>query len=326
MPRFGVRSTTGLAVVIGLLLGARPSLPNDLPEPASFVPATADFIAYVDMATIFSSPSLEGLESFVARQIAPDELESFRELTGMDPWRDFHALCFFTEEASEEEGSKDIWGVAISGAFDVERVLESMKERMRLDRREYRETAVYLLPDGILHGATVVGQPQALAFPDGSTAVFGPVESVERMLDTALGFAPASSESRLRSRLDDVSTAEAFWAVGVGEAPLGTAAEIPPLRSYAISLRTGTDVRVRAWAEAASAEDASDLADAVRGAMALGALAQGSASGAPAIESVEIERVDAALEVSFEVDGRSLRKWLFERESPETRRRAPRPE
>jgi hypothetical protein len=82
-----------------------------------------------------------------------------------------------------------------------------MKERMRLERREYRENTMYVLPGGMAHDATVVGQPHALAFPDGSTAIFGPVDSVERMLDTALGFAPASSESRLRYRLDDISTA-----------------------------------------------------------------------------------------------------------------------
>ncbi len=317
-----VRSTIRLAVALGLLLEARPSLPNDLPEPASFVPATADFIAYVDVVSLFSSPSLKGLESFVARQISPDEVESFRELTGMDPWRDFHAVCFFTQEASEEEDSKEIWGVAVSGAFDVERVLGSMKERVRLEQREYRESEMYVLSEGMARDANV-GQPHAIAFPDGSTALFGPVESVERMLDTALGFAPASSESRLRSRLDDISTAEAFWAVGVGEAALGKAAVIPPLRSYAVTLRAGTDVRVRAWAEAASAEDANELADAVRGAMALGALAQGSASGAPALESVEIDRVDDTLEVSFEVDGRSLREWLFDPKARKTRRSGP---
>ena len=318
-----VRPTTGLAIALGFLLGARPSRANDLPEPASFVPATADFIAYVDMATLFSSPSLKGLEPFLARQISPDEIESFRELTGMDPWRDLHALCFFTQEASEEEDSKGIWGMAVSGAFDVERLLESMKERMSLERREYRESTMYVLSDAMLQAEAAGGPPHALAFPDGGTAIFGPIESVERMLDTALGFATASSGSRLRSRLDDISTAEAFWAVGVGEPALGKVSEIPPLRSYAVTLRSGTDVRVRAWAEARSAEDANEIADAVRGFMALGALARGSASGAPALESVEIERVDDTLEVSFDVDGRSLREWLFEREPPETRRSSP---
>jgi hypothetical protein len=318
-----VRSITLRALVIGLLLGARPSPANDLPEPASFVPATADFIAYADLATLFASPGLRGLESFIERQIPASEIESFRELTGMDPWRDFHALCFFSQEASEEDPSKEIWGVAVSGAFDVERVLESMKERVRLELREYRESEVYVFYEGMARTANFVGQPHAIAFPDGSTALFGSVDSVERMLDAALGFEPAASESRLRIRLDDVSTAEAFWAVGVGDPALGKVGEIPSLRSYAVTLRAGTDVRVRAWAEARSPEDANELADLVRGAMALGALAQGSASGAPALESVEIERVDDTLEVSFEVDGRTLRKWLFERESKESRESRP---
>jgi hypothetical protein len=308
---------------MGFLLWIRPSLANDLPEPASWVPATADFVVYMDLTTLFSSPSLKGLEPFVARQIPSDELEYFRELTGMDPWRDFHALSYFTGEAAEEEDAKELWGVAISGAFDVGRLLETMEERANFERREYRETAIYLLSEGMGGGGPAPGQLDALAFPDGGTAIFGPLESVELMLDTALGFAPASSEGRLRSRLDDVSTGEAFWAVGVGPTTLGKESEIPPLRSYAVTLRTGTDVRVRAWAEAASAEDASALADAIRGALALGGLARGSASGAPAPESVEIDRVDDTLEVSFEVDGRTLREWLFEREETETGVKAP---
>jgi hypothetical protein len=308
----------------GCILAANPCLPNDLPEPASWVPATARFIAYVDLASLLSSPSFKGLESYVARQISSDELESFRALTGMDPWRDFHVLCFFIEDAPEGERTKELWGVAISGAFDVERVLESMDERLHLERRKYRETPIYVILDAPARTALGEG-PHALAFPDGSTALLGPLASVERMLDAALGFEPSSGESPLKSGLDEISTGEAFWAVGAGQRgleeglrlPHAAGNEIPSLLSYAISLRTGTEIRIRAWAEAKSSEDANALADLLRGVLALGAMSPLSTSPGPALESVEIEAVDDRLEASFEIDGRDVRRWLLGSERPE---------
>jgi hypothetical protein len=321
-----VRSLSWLCGAAAFLLAANPCFSNDLPEPASWVPATANFIAYVDVATLLESPSLKGLDSFVARQISSREIESFRELTGMDPWRDFHVLCFFSEKVPEEVGKGDAWGVAVAGAFDVKRVLDSMDERVRVKRHKYREIEIHELLEGTGWSSASDGQPQAFAFPDGSTALFGPVGSVERMLDAGFGF-ESSSESLLQSGLDQVSAADAVWVVSAGQGGFERGLRrsvgeggLPPLSSFGVSMRTGSDVRFRGWAEARSSESASQLADLIRGVLALGALSGSSASPMPALQSVEVEAVGERLEASFEIDGRDVRKWLLQR-VPEARDR-----
>ncbi len=312
-----VRVVPSLVAALAGVIPASSVGGTGLPEPGTWVPPTARFVAFVDVATLLSSPALQGLEALIGRQISPAQIESFRELTGMDPWRDFQALSFFTGVASEgEEGARELWGVAIAGGFDPERILDSMEQRIRVERHEHRETPLYVFCPG---GGARDGEPHALAFPDGGTALFGPAESVRLMLDVGLGFGPSSSRDGLQADLDELFGCDALCIVGVGSAGLGTrvptleeGTEVPAIRSYAFSLRTGTGIRVRGWAETESSEAASELSDLVRGAIALGALSPESARGAPAFESVEVETIDDRIEVSFEVDGRAVRAWLRE--------------
>jgi hypothetical protein len=148
------------------------------------------------------------------------------------------------------------------------------------------------------------------------------------MLDAGFGFEPSSEESLLRSGLDEVSAGDAIWVVSAGQGgfenglrrSLAGESELPSLSSFGISIRTGSDIRFRGWAEAKSSESASHLADVIRGVLALGALSGSSASPLPTLESVEVEAVGDRLEASFEIDGRAVRKWLLQ-QAPEARDR-----
>ncbi len=302
------------------------------PEPGAWIPSSASFVAFADLGALLSSPALEGLETILARRVSPDQLETFRELTGMDPWRDFHALSFFSAEAletEEREGGEDLWGLAASGGFDPERIVESLEDRVGIERLQYREIPLYVFVPGRTEGAPHANEPHALAFPDGSTALLGPRDAVQLMVDTGLGFEPPSSAKGLRIDLDELSGCDALCLLGVGRAglavpnhsPLSQESGIPDLRSYSVSVRTGVDIRIRARAEAGSSEEAAELADLVRGMSALAAL---SASGAPALESVEVETIDDRVEVSFELDSRAVRRWLRERDKAESKSGSPR--
>jgi len=331
-----VRSAPSLTAALVVLTLASPSGGSGLPEPGTWIPSTASFVAFADLGTLLSSPALEALETLLARRISPDQLDTFRELTGMDPWRDFHALSLFIGDAPESnEGTpgRELWGVAISGGFDPERILHSIERRLHVERREHRETPLYVFFPGQIPGAPTGDlESHALAFPDGSTALFGSADSVRLMLDVGLGFAPSSSGSRLQLDLDELSGCDALCLVGLGSAgieasrrrPLGERSEMPALRSYALSVRTGTEIRVRARAEADSPKGAGEIADLVRGVIALGALSPQSVSSTPALESVEIETIDERVEFSFEVDSRSLRQWLRDREKAEASKSIPR--
>lgn len=302
------------------------------PEPGAWIPSRASFVAFADVGALLSSPALEGLETILARRVSPDQLETFRELTGMDPWRDFHALSFFSGDAleTEERGrGEDLWGLAASGGFDPERIVESLEDGVGIERLQYREIPLYVFVPGLTEGAPHAKEPHALAFPNGSTALFGPTDAVRLMLDEGFGFEPPSSAKGPLIDLDELSGCDALCLLGVRRAglavpnpsPLPQESGIPDLRSYSVSVRTGADIRVRARAEAGSSEEAGELADLVRGMFALAAL---SASGAPALESVEVETIDDRIEVSFELDSRAVRRWLRERDKAiASRRRRP---
>jgi hypothetical protein len=203
-----------------------------------------------------------------------------------------------------------------------------MEERVLVKSHKYQETEIHELLEGTGWTGASDGEPQAIAFPDGSTALFGPVGSVERMLDAGFGLESSSAGSLLDGGLDEVSAGDAVWVVSAGQAgfekglrgSLAGKSELPSLSSFGVSIRTGVDIRFRGWAEAKSSESASHLADLVRGVLALGALSGSSASPMPALESVEVEAVGERLEASFEIDGREVRKWLLQR-APEARDR-----
>ena len=287
-----------------------------LPDPAPWVPASADLVVYVDWSVLSESPVLRGVETSFIESKRGAEIERFRELTGMDPWRDVWALAYFT--ASNEDAGP-AWGLACYGAFDPKQVIENLAANGKVRRSEYRETALYDVPDfGPQLGTS--GGDQVLAFPDSTTALFGPAAQVRAMLDAGLGFAPpASEEGALAGALRQRTAAETLWVVGVGgrnlPSPLGGAsaalANVPALASFSLSARVGSNVKIWARAETRDTDTAGNLADLVRGIVAMGALQkQADESLQELYESLEVETIDELVDISFEVDADTVREYF----------------
>jgi hypothetical protein len=278
------------------------------------MPAEATFIGYLDVAGLIASPALGGLEDSLVRQVSPEGLEEFRELTGMDPWRDFQAVCVFTQPDADAKGS---WGMAIAGAFDPERAIASLEGRGRVERSKHRETVLYRFATLGLGSATGAA-PHALAFPDGSTALVGTAEAVRKMLDAGYGFSPSAADGELARSLDELTMGETVWVVGGGSAE-GSAArtpdvirnEIGSIQSFVLSAQVGSDIKVRAQGESRNEADATQLVDVVRGLAAMAALK--AEAQTPAVEDLEVESERNQWKVSFAIDGRTARKWFIEK-------------
>jgi hypothetical protein len=292
------------------------------------VPASADLVVYVDWSVLSKSPLLQGVESYLIEGEIAADVEAFRELTGMDPLEDVWAIAYFRTPEKDGGGS---WGLACYGAFDPEQVIENLESRRRVpDRSQYRETTLYRVPG--LGSARNADGEQVLAFPDGTTALFGHPMQVRAMLDAGLGFAAQASEKgELAVPLRGVTAAETIWAVGKGTRNLpGSAgaassgiARIPPLVSFAVSARVGSRLKIRARGETPSAEAAGQLADLVRGFAAMGALAKKpDASLQEMYDSLEVETLDELVEMSFEVDADTVREFLRPTGSEERKRPA----
>ncbi len=282
-------------------------------SPAPWVPAYASFVAYFDWSALSASPVLRGMESALIESKSSAQLEEFRELTGMDPLRDVWSVAYFT---SSGEGVGARWGVSCYGAFDPERVIESLEAHGRVRRSEYREIPLYTVPSLFPQLGSSEGE-QVLAFPDSTTALIGPAEQIRDMLDAGLGFAPlASDQGELADALKQITTGETLWIVGTGfpsrasGAPAGLGG-FPPLESFSVSARVGSHVRVRVRAVTTDAEASGKLSDFVHGMAVMGALQkQSDESLRRLFESLEVETLDELVDISFEVDADMVRKYL----------------
>lgn len=286
-------------------------------EPAAWMPASSTLIAHLDLGTLLSNANFHGLDRLLEARLEPGALEQFRELTGMDPWRDVYSISYFSEPGEENQQT---WGIAVTGAFDVERILTSLEERTKVARIEHRETPIFI-PHNL--AALGGGPSRAFALVNGNRILFGLLTSVKVMLDVSMGIEPSSAQGELAPLLDRISTAETVWVVSIGETnlpdqfqPQGTnGVSIPTLDSFAMTVRAGSDVRFRLEGSARDSESAGKLADILRGAMAFAALSRDSGGALTDItQSLELETLDRRLDVSFEIDSRTVRDWLREQQ------------
>ena len=285
-----------------------------LPDPASWVPASANLIVYLDWRALLSSRPMRGLEQDALAAV--EQLEEFRELTGMDPWDDLWAIALFT---TMEEGQSS-WGLAAYGAFDPKRVVETLETKQSVRHTEYRETALHSVSTGFGGGE----ESQAFAFPDGSTVLLGPVTQVRAMLDTGFGFTLSAADGELERELDELSMAETVWAAGTGQglpARLnGNDSPLPdvPLVSFSIAAKFGSDVSITAHGETSGEEQARKLVEMVRGIKAMNSLSQPADAGLPSIlESLEVEALDESVEISLEIEADVFRELMRPKEEKE---------
>jgi hypothetical protein len=315
--RFLSRSAWLLA--LALVVGVFPSAvthAGELPPPAMWMPATASRIVYLDWASLLASPSLGELSKILEQRESGSELEEFRELTGMDPWNDIWALCFFQTSSGTTAG----WGLAAYGAFDRTRAIETLESRRSVERSRHQDVDLYTM-EGASSGPRFRGERAALAFPDDTTLLYGPASQLRAMLDAGLGLGASLASGPLGALLNERSEAETFWAVGRGGAALSESADLgsrlPPLVSYTLSARFGTVVSVAARGETTTPEQASAMADVLRGMKALNLLQQkGDDALSSVLETLEIETLDEVVKVTLEVDGKTLRE-LFSRRMAE---------
>ena len=286
-----------------------------LPDPTPWVPASANLVVYFDWSTFSESPLFYGLESSLIENGSLAGVENFRELTGMDPLRDVWAVVFFTTSEADAGAQS---GIACYGAFDPERIIETLEMRRQVHRSEYRETLLLGVSGTDLHPGGS-GREQVVAFPNSTTALYGAPAQVRRMLDAGFGFAPSASseEAELAEALAQLTTADALWAVGTGDenlaSQIGVAGldEVSEIASFSLAARVGSLVQVRARAETLDAEAASALANLVRGIAAMSTLqGHSDASLQALLESLEVETVDEVIDISFELEADAVRDHL----------------
>jgi len=279
----------GLAAGLGVLvLSPARAAVGPLPAEALALPADARFLMGVDVKRLVASP-LYARFAKGPGGMRPDAFKVLEERTGIDPERDVRELIVAGGLGGRNEGV-----ALVLGDFDqyqIGRAIETGKKGATW--KKLGGTTVYVFSEG-------KGTPSALSFLDGHGIVLGSAAGVESTVESrAEGRAALKGNAVLVDLLSGVKPGSTFWMVGdqslLANMPTsipgpgssaGSSANItlPKLTSLTVTGDLDPVLSVDVVGAATDAAAASNLADVVRGFVALAAL---QASQKPELKALQ---------------------------------------
>jgi hypothetical protein len=245
-----------------------------LPAEGLALPGDTRFVMGFDVHRFVASPFYERFGKDRQGQGRPPGFTELEEKTGLNPERDVDRIVFAGRgvEKGQEGGV-----LLVSGRFDrtkLSRAIETGSKGVTSENHE--GTTVYLFRE---ESPTRSG---AVAFLDDDTLVLGSRASVEATITNyAGGKTPVRSNVALVALLESVKPGSTFWAVGdqsvLSRLPLSIPAgqgsvTLPPVKSVIVTGDLDPMVAVELTGEAVDSKAAQNLADVVRGLVALASL------------------------------------------------------
>lgn len=283
----------GAAVALGVsLLGSAKAAVGPLPGEALLLPADASFVGGIDVKRFTES-------AFYAKYASPrarSRPETFRELeekTGLNPERDLDQIVM----AGTPAGRASSGMVVALGRFDRAKLSLAIEAGKRASSKSVQGVTVYLFNENR-------GGAGALAFLDDRTLLLGSQAAVEQAIASAASGGKSLKQNEAIMRLlERVRPDATFWMVGdqsllqnmPKELPAGPAGQqiaLPGLRTLAVSGDLDPMIAVEISGEAVDEAAAKNLADVVRGFVALAAL--------QANQKPELKELAAAISVTAE--------------------------
>jgi hypothetical protein len=276
--------TAGLSAIF--LDPARAAV-GPLPAEGLLLPAEARFVMGVDVRRLTSSAFYKK-----QRALRPDSFRDLEAKTGVDPERDVDTLLV--------AGGSGEQGLALFvGNFDRSRLAQVIEteKKGQVTWKSVSGTTVYLFREGE-KGAG------AAAFLDDRRVVLGSAEAVEAAVAAnAQGGARLKGNAAIVALLERVKAGSTFWMVGdqtllanlPKSVPMGSggnAMTLPALRSVVVSGEVEPVVSVAITGDAADEAGARNLADVVRGLVAIMAM-QGN-------QKPELKQLASAVSVTTE--------------------------
>jgi hypothetical protein len=270
-----------LVVVVGVVAGvsalyldpARASV-GPLPAAALVLPEDSRFVIGFDVQRFVASPFYKRLTP----DMRPEAMRELEERTGLKPDRDVDQMVVAGRGTAPAGNPLAL----VFGRFDRQklgRALETEKKD-KVTWKDVQGTTVYLFKEGE-RGTS------ALAFLDDSTLLIGAAEGVEAAIGNRAQGKPGLRGNRtLTTLLERVKPGSTFWMVGdqsllanLPKSVTGPAGDsqvaLPALRSVTVTGDLDPLVAVSVTGEAQDAAGAANLADVVRGFVALASLQAG---------------------------------------------------
>jgi hypothetical protein len=323
---------TGVGVVgaLGALyLDPARAAVGPLPAEGLALPADTRFVMGFDVQRFVASPLYQRFGKDRQGSVRPQAFAELEEKTGLNPERDVDRLVIAGR--SVEKGGRDGAILLVSGRFDRTKLSRAIETESRgVTTKSHQGTTVYLFREGT-KGAG------AAAFLDDDTLVLGSADSVEATITNyAGGDTPVRSNGGLIALLESVKPGATFWAVGdqsvLSRLPLSMPApggqgslSLPPLKSVVVTGDLDPVVAVELTGEASDAKAAQNLADVVRGFVALASL---QANQKPELKELasavsvatEATRVHVNLRVPYELlDSLAPKRPTADAGRPETK-------
>jgi len=275
------------AALSALFLDPARAAVGPVPAEGLVLPADARFVMGVDVKRLTASPLYKK-----QRSMRPDSFRDLEAKTGVNPERDVDTLLV-------AGGSKDQGLALFVGTFDrsrLARIIETEKKG-QVTWKDVQGTTVYLFHEGE-KGAG------AAAFLDDRRVVVGSAAAVEAAVAAnAQGGAGLKGNAAITGLLERVKPGSTFWMVGdqtllanlPKSVPMGgneSTVTLPTLKSLVVSGDLEPVVSVAIIGDAADEPSAKNLADVVRGLVAMVSM-QGS-------QKPELKQLASAVSVTTE--------------------------
>lgn len=231
----------------------------------------------------------------------PDSLRELEEKTGLDPTRDIDQIVVAGSGLAGSGSQRPSPGLAlVIGRFDLYKLGRSLETEGKVRGYNHDGVTVYAFKQDA-QGAS------AVAFLDERSLLFGPKAQVEAAVSSRTrGEAPLRKNTALLALVEKVRPGSTFWMVGdqsilsgmpasiPGPGGNGSSIALPALRSLTVTGDLDPQVSLAVTGETTDAAAAGNLADLVRGGVALVSL--------QAQQKPELQQLASAISVATEAN------------------------
>ncbi len=272
---------------------------SDGPEELAYVPTGARMVVYADVRAIMQSDLRQKFHPKSSADSAPNK---FKEQTGIDVETDVdHVVAFASGDTGDPQQARPL--MLARGRFDAVRI-EGLLHEHNATVETYKGTRVFTEPE----------QHFAVAFVEPDLVAAGTQESVHQAIDVKASGSGTIRDNAEVMRLIRDSDNGTAWAVArldavtaSGRLPGDVIKQLPAVNWFAVTGHIDDGVRGTIRAEARDDQAAKDLAEVVRGFMALARLQAGQrAEFAALINSLELSSSGKTVTLNFTLPGEVL--------------------
>jgi ADP-ribose pyrophosphatase YjhB (NUDIX family) len=293
---------SSVVVVFGLVAGlgalwlaqARAAV-GPMPAEALILPADSRFVMGFDVKRFTASPFYARFAS--ERGMQPEALRELEEKTGLDPARDIDQIVV----AGAPAAGRSAPGLAmVFGRFDLYKLGRAIETEGKVAGRNVDDVSVYRFKEDDARSL-------ALALLDENHLLFGPwTEVVAAIAARTRGETPLRKNATILGLVEKIRPGSTFWMVGdqtllagmpasvpaPGASGEGATVNLPALKSLTITGDLDPQVSLAITGEAVDEMAAKNLADVVRGFVALMSL--------QARQKPELQQLASAVSVATE--------------------------